>query len=46
MKGRPGGARESCTLVVGPFDKPMGLFNVKGELFAINAICPHRGGPP
>lgn len=32
-------------LVVGPFDKPMALFNVDGEIFAINAVCPHRGGP-
>jgi hypothetical protein len=33
-------------MVVGPFDKPMALFNVAGEVFAINAICPHRGGSP
>ncbi len=32
-------------LVVGPYDKPMALFNVGGEIFAINAVCPHRGGP-
>lgn len=32
-------------LVVGPADKPMALFNVDGALFAINAVCPHRGGP-
>jgi nitrite reductase/ring-hydroxylating ferredoxin subunit len=32
-------------LVMGPFDKPMALFNVAGEFFAINAICPHMGGP-
>lgn len=31
-------------MVVGPFDKPMALFNVGGEVFAINAVCPHRGG--
>jgi nitrite reductase/ring-hydroxylating ferredoxin subunit len=30
---------------VGPFDKPMALFNAGGEVFAINAVCPHRGGP-
>jgi nitrite reductase (NADH) small subunit len=30
---------------VGPFDKPRALFNVGGEVLAINAICPHRGGP-
>ncbi|HKB27303.1 MAG TPA: Rieske 2Fe-2S domain-containing protein [Methylomirabilota bacterium] len=38
---RPG----SSKLVVGPFDKPMALFNVDGEISAINAVCPHRGGP-
>lgn len=32
-------------LVVGPFDKPIALFRVDGEIFAINAVCPHRGGP-
>ena len=37
----PGGGK----LVVGPFDKPMALFNVDGQLFAINHVCPHRGGP-
>jgi len=25
--------------------KPMALCNVDGEFFAINAICPHMGGP-
>ncbi len=38
---RPG----TGTLVVGPFDKPIALFNVAGQLFAINHVCPHRGGP-
>jgi nitrite reductase/ring-hydroxylating ferredoxin subunit len=38
---RPGTGR----LVLGPADKPIALFNVDGELFAINAVCPHRGGP-
>jgi len=32
-------------LVVGPFDKPVALFNVDGRIFAINHVCPHRGGP-
>jgi len=32
-------------LVVGPFDKPMALFNVEGQIYAINHVCPHRGGP-
>ncbi len=32
-------------LVIGPFDKPIALFNVDGEFYAINQICPHRGGP-
>lgn len=31
--------------VMGPFDKPMALFNVNGEYYAINWICPHMGGP-
>ena len=29
-------------MVVGPFDKPMALFNVGGEVFAFNAVCPLR----
>lgn len=32
-------------MVVGLFDKPMALFNVGGEVLAINAVCPHWGGP-
>ena len=26
-------------------DKPMALFNVNGEFYAINFVCPHMGGP-
>ena len=26
-------------------DKPMVLFNVDGNFYAINSVCPHRGGP-
>jgi nitrite reductase/ring-hydroxylating ferredoxin subunit len=26
-------------------DKPMALARVEGEFYAVNAICPHRGGP-
>ena len=26
-------------------DKPMTLARVEGEFYAVNAICPHRGGP-
>ena len=37
--------RGTGKLVLGPFDKPIALFNAGGELFAINAVCPHRGGP-
>lgn len=37
--------RGTGMMVVGPHDKPMALFNVGGEVFAINAVCPHRGGP-
>ena len=25
--------------------KPMALFNVEGDFYAINQICPHMGGP-
>ena len=25
--------------------KPMALFNVEGQFYAINYICPHMGGP-
>ncbi|WP_218082045.1 Rieske (2Fe-2S) protein [Anthocerotibacter panamensis] len=32
-------------LVMGPYEKPIALFNLAGELYAINAICPHMGGP-
>ena len=32
-------------LVVGPLDKPIALFNVGGQFFAINAVFPHRGEP-
>lgn len=35
----------TAKLVVGLADKPIALFNVKGKIYAINAICPHRGGP-
>lgn len=35
----------SVKLVIGPADKPIALFNVDGTLYAINHICPHRGGP-
>ena len=37
--------RGTGKLVLGPFDKPIALFNAGGELVAINAVCPHRGGP-
>ncbi|MFQ5927017.1 MAG: Rieske (2Fe-2S) protein [Terriglobia bacterium] len=26
-------------------DKPIALFNVNGEFYAVNYICPHMGGP-
>ena len=32
-------------LVMGPFDKPMALFNLDGEYYEINFVCPHMGGP-
>jgi nitrite reductase/ring-hydroxylating ferredoxin subunit len=25
--------------------KPMALCNVQGDFFAVNAVCPHMGGP-
>ena len=31
--------------VMGPFDKPMALFNVDGAFYALNFVCPHMGGP-
>lgn len=37
----PGAGR----LVMGPYDKPMALFNVDGEFYALNSVCPHRAGP-
>ena len=30
---------------MGPFQKPMALFNLDGEYYAVNYICPHMGGP-
>ncbi len=32
-------------LVMAQFEKPIALFNVNGEFYAINYICPHMGGP-
>jgi nitrite reductase (NADH) small subunit len=32
-------------LVMGAFEKPIAVFNVEGNFYAINAICPHMGGP-
>lgn len=26
-------------------DKPIAVFNISGSFYAINHICPHRGGP-
>lgn len=37
----PGSGR----LVMGLFSKPIALFNVDGQFYAVNAICPHMGGP-
>jgi nitrite reductase (NADH) small subunit len=36
----PGTAREFVAA-----DKVIGLFNVDGELSALDGICPHQGGP-
>jgi len=32
-------------MVMGPFDKPMALFNLDGDYYAVNSVCPHMGGP-
>ena len=37
----PEGERKEFT--VG--DKKIAIFNIKGQCYALNAICPHRGGP-
>lgn len=34
---------EACELVVA--DRIVALFNVAGEYFALDGICPHQGGP-
>jgi NAD(P)H-dependent nitrite reductase small subunit len=26
-------------------DKPIAVFNVNGQFYAINHVCPHQGGP-
>ena len=31
--------------VMGPFEKPMALFNIGGDFYATNHVCPHMGGP-
>jgi nitrite reductase/ring-hydroxylating ferredoxin subunit len=36
----PGAARE-CVVA----DRVVALFNVEGQFFAIDGICPHQGGP-
>ena len=33
----------NCELVVE--DRIVALFNVDGELFALDGVCPHQGGP-
>ena len=30
---------------MGPFEKPMAVFNVEGQYYAVNYVCPHMGGP-
>ena len=34
---------KSAIITVG--DKEIALFNYKGEYYAINNTCPHKGGP-
>ena len=37
----PDGGRKEVSIA----DKKIAIFNVKGQCYAVNAICPHRGGP-
>ncbi len=32
-------------MVHGPEDNHIALFQIEGELYAINHVCPHQGGP-
>lgn len=32
-----------CEVLVG--DRVLALFNVEGEIYALDGICPHQGGP-
>ena len=34
-----------CSLEVVAADRIIALFNVEGEYFALDGICPHQGGP-
>ncbi len=53
MSKRPGFVKVATRSEIAPgtgklviaHDKPMALFNVNGEFYAINFICPHMGGP-
>ena len=53
MPKRPGFVKVATRSEIAPgtgklvlaHDKPMALFNVNGEFYAINCICPHMGGP-
>ncbi len=37
--------KESRSLLVDAFGRKVALFRVEGRLFAIDDVCPHRGGP-
>lgn len=37
--------KEGQGKLVGINGKELALFNIKGEFFAIDNTCPHRGGP-
>jgi nitrite reductase/ring-hydroxylating ferredoxin subunit len=36
---------ESTVKAIVVHDKPMALARVAGQFYAINGVCPHRGGP-
>lgn len=36
---------ENGAKIVSVQDKEIAIFNVNGELFAVNNTCPHMGGP-
>ncbi len=37
--------QEGHSLVIDADNKPVALFKVQGAVYALDNICPHRGGP-